>query len=68
MEWVKCSDKLPQYNVNVLICTHEKYISSACYVNDCWTTPFQDFPLQEVTHWTELIKLPEDENASTRTK
>jgi hypothetical protein len=63
-EWIKCSERLPEVGVDVLVYNIEKSMSFYCLDRDeietWWYAGARDFPLSFVTHWTPLPEAPNE--------
>lgn len=59
MEWIKCSDRMPDQFVEVLVCTEDgsRYIAALSVQMNWDDGDFFD-DIQNVTHWQALPKPP----------
>lgn len=69
MEWIKCSDKMPEQDHDVLILTAwgGMYVAALMvyYGSLTWDTGDDDpAALGDVTHWAELPPPPRDSGAA----
>lgn len=67
MEWIKCSDRLPENEVDVIVLWFKNSIYRAVYIGyfdgDEWHLQLSDynhkqFNNEHVTHWMPLPELP----------
>jgi hypothetical protein len=58
MEWIKCSDKLPQKDLECLIYDINKQIYNACFNGQYFYTGEYDIEIEDVTHWMPLPEPP----------
>ena len=66
MEWIKCSDRLPDLEIDetsyrVLVITNDKRYFEALYDfnHNSWRDWQNFWKLEDVTHWMPLPKQPE---------
>lgn len=65
MEWIKCSEKMPELNQDVLIYDSEnKHVFSGVLRKRHKEEDFYDnrwgYPTSNITHWTNLPQPPKD--------
>jgi len=69
MEWIKCSERMPEISSRVLVAIRGKYVTNATYTS--WTGAktekgraprFEDLRgiVHQVTHWMPLPEPPTD--------
>lgn len=65
-EWINVKDRLPEKEIDILICNDESKVQFGIYSKDCYgdkffTTNFEQFLLPgNVTHWMPLPKPPKE--------
>lgn len=56
MEWIKCSDRLPNDIQDCWIYDDNEQIYNACYGNNCFYTDNYTINIESVTHWMPYYK------------
>ena len=57
-QWIKVTDRLPEFSETVLFCTNMGYVSHAFY-DGAWIETFIGMEYTNVTHWMPLPEPPE---------
>jgi hypothetical protein len=62
MNWIKCSERMPEEGVHVLISTEAEIMYIAYYLKSrgCWECAFFDESFVDITHWMPLPEPPKE--------